>query len=76
MNEEAVFYDEDLNLYIFSINDNLKHLCKKMNIRFVDLYGDFLNDQGQLDVRLTYDGVHLSEEGYDLWAKLINPLIS
>ncbi len=75
VNEESLFSDEHLNLYIFSINDQIKYLCRKMNIRFVDLYGEFLNDNGQMDRRFTYDGVHLSREGYDLWAKLLNPYL-
>ena len=76
VNEEAIFSDEHLNLYIFSINDNLKKLCRKLNIHFIDLYGDFLNEKGQMDGKFTYDGVHLSKEGYDLWAKLIEPFLS
>jgi lysophospholipase L1-like esterase len=73
VNETSLFSDENLNLYIFSINDNLRHLCHKLGIRYLDLYSDFLNAQGQLDSKFTYDGLHLSTEGYDLWAKLISP---
>ena len=76
VNEEAIFSDEHLNLYIFSINDNLKKLCRKLNIHFIDLYGDFLNEKGQMDRKFTYDGIHLSVEGYDLWAKLIEPFLT
>jgi lysophospholipase L1-like esterase len=74
VNETVLLSDENLNLYIFSINDNLRHLCHKLSIRYLDLYTDFLNSQGQLDSKYTYDGLHLSPEGYDLWAKLISPL--
>lgn len=75
VNESIMFADEFLDLSIFAFNDNLRLICKELNVHFVDLYGDFLDDKGEMDRKYTYDGVHLSKEGYDLWAKLINPFI-
>ena len=75
VNESIMFADENIDLSIFSFNDNLRLVCKELNVHFVDLYGDFLDEKGELDRKYTFDGVHLSREGYDLWAKLINPLI-
>jgi lysophospholipase L1-like esterase len=67
--------DENINLAIFSLNDGLRLICHEFQTQFVDLYGDFLNDKGEMDDKYTYDGVHLSPAGYDLWARLITPLV-
>jgi len=75
VNESIMFADENIDLSIFSFNDNLRLVCKELNVHYVDLYGDFLDEKGEMDQKYTYDGVHLSHEGYDLWAKLIEPLI-
>jgi len=75
VNESIMFADEFLDLSVFSFNDNLRLICKELEVHYVDLYGDFLNDKGEMDRRYTYDGVHLSKEGYDLWAKLIRPFV-
>ena len=75
VNSSATFSDENLNLAIFSLNDGLRIVCRESHIHFVDIYGDFLNDKGEMDEKYTYDGVHLSKEGYDLWARLIAPLV-
>ena len=75
VNESIMFADEFLDLSIFSFNDDIRHACKAMNVRFIDLYSDFLDERGELDRKFTYDGVHLSREGYDLWAKMIDPYL-
>lgn len=71
VNETIMFSDEHINLAIFSLNDSLKRWCKKQDISFVDLYSHFLDKSGEMDRRFTYDGVHLTEEGYGLWARLL-----
>jgi lysophospholipase L1-like esterase len=75
VNESIMFADEFLDLSIFAFNDNLRLICKDLDVQFIDLYGDFLDDKGELDMKFTFDGVHLSKEGYDLWAKLLQPFI-
>ena len=75
VNESIMFADENIDLSIFSFNDNLRLVCKELNVHYVDLYGDFLDEKGEMDRKYTFDGVHLSREGYDLWARLIEPLI-
>jgi lysophospholipase L1-like esterase len=75
VNAASILSDENINLAIFSINDGLRLICRDSHIHFIDIYGDFLNDKGEMDVKYTYDGVHLSQAGYDLWARLIAPLV-
>jgi lysophospholipase L1-like esterase len=75
VNESLLLSDENINLFIFSVNDGLRLICREFQIHFVDLYADFLNDEGEMDGIYTYDGVHLSQAGYDLWARLVEPLV-
>ena len=50
---------------IESVNQELRLLCQKSNIQYVDLSG--LKFQ-------TKDGVHLTPDDYDLWTQSIKPL--
>jgi lysophospholipase L1-like esterase len=75
VNTAATMSDENFNISIFSLNDGLRLICRESHIQFVDIYGDFLDDNGELAEKYTIDGVHLSKEGYDLWALLITPLV-
>lgn len=75
VNESVMLSDDDINLFIFSLNDSLKQYCRKTGILFIDLYGNFLNKQGEMDRKYTYDGVHLTPEGYALWAELVQPFL-
>ena len=75
VNESLLLTDENINLSIFALNDGLRLICREFQIHFADLYPDFLNEQGEMDGKYTFDGVHLSNAGYDLWARLIGPLV-
>jgi lysophospholipase L1-like esterase len=75
VNLSVMFADEFIDLSIFSFNDNIKLRCKELKVQFIDLYADFLDNAGELDRKYTYDGVHLSKAGYNLWARLVEPLI-
>ena len=73
--------DESFNRYkkltnktyqIPEINDRLKALAKEKKIDFIDLYPLF-TEKGTNVLRkeLTYDGLHLKEEGYKIWVYAI-----
>jgi hexosaminidase len=50
------------------LNEFLKTQCRELNITFVDLYLDFEINGGELNPTFTYDGLHLSHKGYEVWA--------
>ena len=52
---------------ILETNHQLKELCEKENITFVDLYPSFSTYANELIKEYTYDGVHLNEAGYRVW---------
>jgi lysophospholipase L1-like esterase len=45
------------------------------NIHFIDLGPQFVHDDGTLKVELFRDNVHLSQEGYRIWAASLVPAI-
>lgn len=60
---------------IESLNIRLKKLCKKENIRYVNLYPLFLQHKHKLNPAYTTDGLHLNKEGYQVWISGICSLI-
>jgi lysophospholipase L1-like esterase len=56
---------------IREVNTALAALAKVENVGFIDLYPHFTNQEGKLRKELTWDGVHLTAEGYLLWAGLL-----
>jgi lysophospholipase L1-like esterase len=60
---------------IENLNIRLKKLCKKENIRYVNLYPLFLQNKRKLNPAYTTDGLHLNEKGYQVWIGGIRSLI-
>lgn len=57
-------------------NGIIRGHCKAKGIAYVDLY-EAMDEQrtGVLPMRLTTDGLHLSEAGYAVWAERIRPVV-
>ncbi|MEZ5198000.1 MAG: GDSL-type esterase/lipase family protein [Bacteroidales bacterium] len=72
VNEERLLIDKYINTKVYEANNRLSVICKKKNLEFIDLHSDFLNNKGEMNNAYTYDGVHLTEKGYLLWADLLN----
>jgi lysophospholipase L1-like esterase len=75
VNETNLIGNENLNLRIYELNNDLRIWCKDKNITFIDIHPDFLNDKGEMDMQYTYDGVHLTKEGYLHWAELLKDYV-
>lgn len=54
------------NSYIQTINSSLKDLAENEGINYINLYDSFLLDD-ELNSAYTFDGLHLSGEGYSVW---------
>ena len=63
------------NKTICKINKRIKNLSDEKNIKFIDLHSKFILN-GELNPAYTTDGLHLSQEAYDLWAKTITDFIA
>nr|WP_295924531.1 GDSL-type esterase/lipase family protein [uncultured Dyadobacter sp.] len=56
---------------IREVNAGLEALAKAEGFTFIDLYRHFADPAGKLKKELTWDGVHLTAEGYLLWAEVL-----
>ena len=56
---------------IEKLNKELKKLCKKEELTYIDLYPHFLQSKRKLESKYTGDGLHLNDEGYAVWIKQI-----
>lgn len=74
--EISLFPDHKAHMSeIAGANAEIKTICEKHGITYVDLYSAFVTPDGKLDLKYTNDGLHLLGEGYKLWASIIKPLI-
>jgi lysophospholipase L1-like esterase len=60
---------------IKEVNFRLQQLAKKLNYTFIDLYTLFIKD-GSLPDIYSFDGLHLSGEGYLLWKEVIKEYVN
>jgi lysophospholipase L1-like esterase len=57
--------------HILYVNEELKKLAAKEKITLIDLYPHFLDVDKKLDKKYTIDGLHLTAEGYKVWAEIL-----
>lgn len=53
------------NKRIKEINSELEELSKKLNITYIDMYSELVDDNGNLKIEYTTEGLHLTDEGYE-----------
>ena len=52
-----------------------RDLAALRGLRLLDLYGPFDDGTGSLRDRETYDGLHLTVDGYERWANELEPVL-
>lgn len=58
------------------VNQQLKSWCEANQFAFIDLFSRFKNPNDDLlNPAYTNDGLHLTGEGYVLWAGIVKPLV-
>ncbi len=57
--------------HILYLNNEIRKMAAK-NVTIIDLYSHFLDKENRLQADLTYDGLHLSPEGYQVWKKVLD----
>ena len=61
---------------IIQLNNKLKEYCTSHALTYIDLYTPLLGARPQtMKAEYCRDGLHLTEKGYDVWAKIIRPYI-
>ena len=58
------------------INQVIRRQADEQNVYWVDFGSKFLTDEGTIPQLLMWDYLHLSGQGYQIWAESIEPLLS
>jgi len=60
---------------INEINNFLKSEESKNSYTIIDLHSAFVDDKGLIIEDFFSDGIHLTEQGYNNWVKIIRPIV-
>lgn len=60
---------------IAQVNGIIKELDDGKRVRYLDIGGKFLEEDGSLPKNLMPDLLHLSERGYEVWGEAMGPLL-
>ncbi|WP_316823391.1 GDSL-type esterase/lipase family protein [Pedobacter gandavensis] len=52
------------------VNSEMKKMTAR-HVKVIDLYPHFVDENGGLKESLSYDGLHLNDAGYQVWAKVL-----
>ena len=61
---------------IIEANQRLKSLAKKHHLKYINLHKSMRNGKQHIKPKYTYDGLHLSEEGYKKWKRVIRKYVN
>ena len=57
----------DKQEHVVAVNRLLRRMAKEIGATYVDLWPIVVDTKGHLDARLTGDGLHLNQQGYERW---------
>ena len=63
------------NQNIRALNKAIKPLAQKYGYEYLDLSGAFTGKDGRLLPQYTYDGLHLNDDAYQVWRRLIDSYV-
>lgn len=58
-----------------AINQIIRRYASQNNVQYLDLGQEFLNADGTISREIMPDLLHLSEAGYEIWAKALEPTL-
>lgn len=64
------------NENIKAINVEIKNICKEMNLKYINMYDILSDDEGNLISEYTKDGVHITDEGYEVITRELEKYIN
>lgn len=70
----STYCNPRVNKTIPQINSFLKANAAKQNYTFIDIYSSLVLD-GKLNPEYSFDGIHLTAQGYLLWSDLLKPYL-
>lgn len=60
---------------LMDFNDQLRSLTLKYGYTYVDLFAELADEDGYIRPEYTTDGVHLTDEGYEVWGEVIGEYV-
>lgn len=60
---------------IKKVNQKIKNVCKKQKVKYIDVYKYLVDEEGNLMLEYTKDGLHLSDLGYLKVTKVLTPYV-
>lgn len=63
------------NEMIMEINNKYQEIAKKYNITYIDLYSKLIDDDGNLKLDYTKEGLHLNDNGYKVITRVIKNVL-
>jgi lysophospholipase L1-like esterase len=57
--------------HVFRTNQLLREVARQADVNFLNLFPIFADREQRLQREFTYDGLHLNEKGYEVWAKFL-----
>ena len=63
------------NEKVSEVNKLVKAYCEEKKITYIDIYTQLLDENGNLDLKYTRDGLHMNSEGYKKVTEILKPYI-
>ena len=60
---------------VMSFNSSVETLSEEYGFIYIDLYSSYVSSSGFIKQELTTDGVHLTDDAYQIWYETITPFI-
>ncbi len=68
-------FGSELNSWIREANGMIAEMCEDHGAHYIDVRDGFSDGAGRLRDELTYDGIHLTGEGYEIWKENLDEYI-
>lgn len=63
------------NARIVALNAGIQKIAASNKLPYVDVYSKLVDSRGNLNLSLTFDGIHVNGRGYDIWRKTISSMV-
>lgn len=64
------------NERIIEINKLIKKMCTEEKVKYINMYDELTDEDGNFNMEYTYDGLHPSEKGYDVITKKLKNVLN
>ena len=64
------------NKHIIKLNNDIKELCKKESIKYIDIYTSLLDNNKNLKEVYSKEGLHLTDLGYYKVTRIIKKFLN